>query len=538
MNSTTVTPETELLVDLLGPLINISYVPDFEKIPSVRYLNEQDIANIWQNNYPNHDAPRTAIDVIKRTLEVMCESKLRMRLIDKKILELVCRAKDFCNIKILSSIGTRQEKEQEYNTLCTELFNKAKELLIACSKALPKINHREISILEDDDFQNISIENYIKDTNNQKKGYRIVFDDDINYGILAENDSSVDHWISGIDCRDCSIDLNLALEDRLRIEKSNDVVNKIHDKFGKNKNWTVLKEYEMKLNGFYVYDDEDKKYINKCIETIENLVKNAPTQRDKPICVFLAGKPGTGKSFFVKCLANFLNISGCYPVTSLSGVAKDKFYHAVSNHISRAFDQNSTGNTCATIAFLDEVDTKGDHLAFRLLMDAMTGTRMDEYGMEKDRKLKSCTSTNLVWIFAGSGGAKREEFIECFKGDELKVEDFFDRIHFDIKLPSTDHPGQVILNFLSALKRLIQPNMHLIISTKVLHLFGQTRWKSSRQIMTICRVAFSKKYNPGLSQLKLEFRDFEDMDASPEFKKAYQELNDHKSCEKFIEIEC
>ncbi|OCA02731.1 hypothetical protein AC781_08825 [Akkermansia glycaniphila] len=171
-------------------------------------------------------------------------------------------------------------------------------------------------------------------------------------------------------------------------------------------------------------------------------------------------------------------------------------------------------------------------------MDAMTGTRMDEYGMEKDLKLKSCTSRNLIWIFAGSGGADREEFIKCFKCDELKVADFFDRIHFDIKLPSADHPGQVILTFLSSLKRLIAPNKELIIkiSIKVLYLFAQTRWKSSRQIMTICRVIFSKKYNANKNKFELNFEDFKDMDVSPEFEKIYKELMDVTFSEKTIEI--
>lgn len=538
MNSIITPPKTELLVDLIGPLINISCVPDFEQIPSVRYLHERDIASIWQNNYPKSDIPRSPEDVLERTLEVMCKSKLRMKLIDKEILEQVCKAKDFCDIKILSSLGSNEGDGTEYNELCKKLFQESKSLLISCSKALCKLNHREIPILEDQDFENTSIENYVNTPHSTEKKYRIVFDDDINYRVLAENRGNVDQWISGVDCCDCAKDLKIILEDRLRITKSGDVVNSITSMFNNKKSWDALQNYATTLKGFYVYNQKDREYIDKCIETIDNLIKNTSTQRDKPICVFLAGKPGTGKSFFVKCLAKFLKISENYPVTSLSGVARDKFYHAVNNHISRAFDQNLVEDTSPTIAFLDEVDTKGDHLAFRLLMDAMTGTRMDEYGMEKDFKLKSCTSRNLIWIFAGSGGADREEFIRCFKGEELKVADFFDRIHFDIKLPSADHPGQVILTFLSSLRRLLDPNKDLGIkfSIKVLYLFAQTRWQSSRQIMTICRVIFSKKYNAHNTQFELNFEDFKDMDVSPEFEKIYKELTDVTFSEKTIEI--
>jgi hypothetical protein len=101
-------------------------------------------------------------------------------------------------------------------------------------------------------------------------------------------------------------------------------------------------------------------------------------------------------------------------------------------------------------------------------------------------------------LFAGSIGKRREDFIEEFGKEERKVHDFFDRIHFDLILPSIDEPAQAQLIFLNAIRD-VQPNSKHItaiqIERPVLYLFGMTLWESARQIRTICRVAVSRKHD-------------------------------------------
>ena len=48
--------------------------------------------------------------MLERTLRAIKAPKLRMQLIDKKMLMLICRAKEFCNIKILTGMYRTPEQ--------------------------------------------------------------------------------------------------------------------------------------------------------------------------------------------------------------------------------------------------------------------------------------------------------------------------------------------------------------------------------------------------------------------------------------------
>lgn len=113
--------ETTIFIDLFGPLIDISQIPDFHGVNSVRYLSEDDIANLLSQRFPRHQGWRRE-DILSRTLEVLSESKLRLQLLDKKIIEQVCRAKTFCSIKIVSGVPDKR------------LFDAARDLLIEYSQ--------------------------------------------------------------------------------------------------------------------------------------------------------------------------------------------------------------------------------------------------------------------------------------------------------------------------------------------------------------------------------------------------------------------
>lgn len=205
------------------------------------------------------------------------------------------------------------------------------------------------------------------------------------------------------------------------------------------------------------------------------------------------GKPGSGKSFFVEQFTKFIGAAHNFPSTSLSGVSAEEFCEAIELHVEQVYNTKHLDNENLSVAFLDEVDTKGGgHYAFRFLMDAMTGIRTDRHGVAMNT-FKSGSLENLVWFFAGSGGVTRKEFVKNFRKEERKVTDFFDRIHFDLDLPSLDDPGQAILTLLNSIKTCWQQGAEgrypLSISGSVLLLFGCIKWRSARQIMTVCRIA-------------------------------------------------
>ena len=475
---------TEIIIDLIGPIIDISKIADFRNItPNIRYFHEDEIASILYQLRPGGRAWRSK-DIIELTKEAL-KGKSKAMLVDKEVLKLLCKAKSFSKISIISSAPD------------ADLFKSARHLLTTYSKHLCKEweNESQQNIqyraLEDSDFHRIKVEGAPKnlmDFINEKckKGtYRIVFDDNEDIDILANNSDLVQKWISGANDDKYLDKLKEEINRRWRI-------NELESKFPELIENKILNlsdsDYRLANNfNFYVFDPVIKERLVKNIKAIQTIITERQS-KDKPICVFLAGSPGTGKTFFVKKFAEFVE-AGNFPLASLSGVHEIKFYDAVRKHIDTVYRESNNENK-THIAFLDEVDTKAGIVPFRFLMDAMTGDLTNEDGVLENRQAK-----NLIWMFAGSAGSNREEFIAKFQEEGNKVRDFFDRVHFDLILPSVDNPGQAILTFLSSLIRPPHNGGYLnkiTVSKSVLNLFGRTVWKSAREIKTICRVACAK----------------------------------------------
>jgi hypothetical protein len=487
--------ENLLIVDLFGPIIDISRIPSFKGIDSVRYLKEDEIAKHLGKN--DGGEPWTGEEVLNKTEEYVKNKKIGPKLVDREILKQICGAKELCKIRIVSS--TRDT-----------LFVHAKELLINYSKNLLNyfypgdIKHH----LDEGDFEyfNSQDKKYNMMVGVKKSEHRIVFDDQYPE---CDKAGSVNAWISGIDTDKPADKLKDIIAEREYIRHSDEAISKISDKGS-----ICLSDYVV-FGEFLVFEREKRERIKLDVENIKQMVKTTANDKD-PVCVFLAGLPGTGKSFFVK---NFTkNIEGYkIPPTSLSGVPSNDFCDAVKLHIDEVYKDYDTKSTL--IAFLDEIDTKGDNYAFRLLMDAMTGDRANNQGVV-DRKIEK----KLVWFFAGSQGVTRKEFIESFRGDERKVVDFFDRIHFDIALPSVSDPGQSILTLLATIKKLKgEENAPKKISLKVLKLFSSSQWKSARQIVTTCRIAMSR-----LSGDVITSNIFGNIHVSDEFDRVYKALEEEK----------
>ena len=157
-------------------------------------------------------------------------------------------------------------------------------------------------------------------------------------------------------------------------------------------------------------------------------------------------------------------------------------------------------------------------------MDAMTGDATDSRGVRKIDK-----TNKLVWIFAGSAGLNRDEFIADFYDEDKKVADFFDRIHFDMILPTVQRPGQAILAFLSSLLSddICSRNKDegISVTKSVLYLFGQTVWKSARQIKTISRIACAKA---DFSRSNISLENFDEINISTEFTQSLKAMKNRE----------
>jgi hypothetical protein len=511
---------TELIVDLFGPIIDVSKVPDFSEIANARYLAEEDIAARLRQVYTRDYGWRKE-DILDRTYEILDNKKFNTQLIDRDVIKEICKAKKFgATVKIISHVPDEK------------LFSRAKKLIIKYTNFLSNSKvHGIETVLEDSDFLHLegdpekegykSYKAFIEEMDAayspENRPYRIVFTDnvDLDVPVGKGQEFPVKAWIIGMKNERYINELVNAIDDRKRAAEIETAIQLLAPSTQLN-----LRQFSI-MDGFYVYNSDIREDLTRNISNIESIVK-CSIGSSSPVCVFLLGAPGCGKSYFVKLFSKYIKAMEEFPEASLSGVSENSFSEAVCTHVRSVFDEatNLKANGKPRLAFLDEVDTKGGVLAFRLLMDAMTGTLTDDNGVDTKKK-----ATNLIWIFAGSAESTKERFISSFRNDDRKVEDFFDRIHFCLELPTVDNPGQAILTFLSSLKKLIlsdNKNLDDIkVSTGVLKLFGRTAWKSGRQITTVCRIAYA---NSCFSINNIRMENFEHIDVASAFKSAYNEM--------------
>lgn len=527
---------TEVVADCIGPLIDISKIKLFHDIEYVRYLNEKEIC---ERMPPKSEGYKWRPDeILAITKEALEHPKLAVRYIDADMVMQLCKAKTFCSIKIVSTVPDKK------------LFEHARRVLIDFANQMVKYNPDTIAnkgyiALVESDFEYLYPGNEKSDLPGillyyQKKvksgelnenSYKIAIDDDaLVFSTIAEMDEDIpsfQEWIGGIRENSPVKRLEEVLHKRRHIFDGAEVVEKMCEN-----NKIDLKSYAI-MDSYYVYDSDLRKKLENQKSDIENIIK-LKKSATKPICVFLAGTPGTGKSYFVKCFAKSMKCIEQYPVTSLSGVSSANFYDAIEYHVEQVYNAKYNDEQKVAIAFLDEIDTEGDYFAFRFLMDAMTGSRTNDKGVTMG-DFKSGTVENLVWFFAGSAGATRQEFMSQIKEDERKVIDFFDRIHFDMQLPAVENPGQAILTLMSAIDTFWGKNKPREISIKVLLAFACTRWTSTRSIMTICRVAAAHQKADTNETITLEL--FERIDTSEEFHKLCIYIGEHVKDERVIAIE-
>jgi hypothetical protein len=346
---------------------------------------------------------------------------------------------------------------------------------------------------QDGDFSGVV--RFLKDNSSDK--FTIVVDDGPPFSLTDAPDlepgKHYDVWLPGDTAPDRLPErLRRHLDARCTIDDARAVIESQCDGKIALNNYSAIPE-------FLVYRKQARTDLRKQVDTIKSLVQKEQG-KGRPICVFLSGAPGSGKSYFVEKCARVLGANDDYPITSLSGVSDERFDSAVDQHVELVFNREVSEQVA--VAFLDEIDTipKTHHAAFRLLMDAMTGNRTTELGLSM-KGSKSGKVAGLVWFFAGSAGRNREEFTRRLRKIDRKVTDFFDRIHFHIDLPGADHAGQAIVQALASIKKYDQARNRnssttrlgiKLIEKNALLLLGATPWSSVRQLDTICRLAIGR----------------------------------------------
>ena len=496
--------KSELIIDLLGPIIDMTKIPVLKEVPGGRYRDKDEMATILTKMGMAGFRRESVNSLIGEFLN----PAFHVSIIDMDVLERLVEAKRYAIIKIISSVKDTtllrdiiDKVIEKSEVLCKHLKRRRKErdtrYVQKGEDGQKGTNEEEdFKVLEWSDFVRIGSDEQIEGVGwassmndlikEDKEIYRIVFSEEKDD---LEDGGRVREWISGVSDKDCMEKLKEKIEKMKQIARIDHDLKKL---LPEGKEEITIGDYSVSKNfKFYVFEERARKGLESRITEIERILNAEKKDKrgDKPICVFLAGAPGAGKSYFVKLLTKSLRSDGECLSTSLSGVPGKMFAYAVKRHIVAVYEKCKKEKENNIVAFLDEVDTDGGGkiYAYRFLMDAMTGNVMDDTG----NLVKNAEARKLVWLFAGSAKISREEFVKEFYDHERKVADFFDRIHFYILLPSVQRSGQAILTFLSALDR-PEGKDRITVTQSVLYLFGRTVWKSARQIKTVCRIASAR----------------------------------------------
>lgn len=494
---------TRLVVDLFGPLINISEVDAFMGTDP-RYRTEDEIARHPRIRPKPGGATWSAADVSNETREYLEDPRRSLRLIDTQMCRILCNADSSTEIAIVSAAPDES-------------------VFLAAQRAILKYTNSFLhsSSLDEDNFfwmpapsatEPKGIARFLHEHPTAK--YTVVVDDSppFSFSALADLTESehYDEWFSGqLDKDSLQKTLRTALQARARV----------HDAFIQSIRDELSMPHYHAIDGFVVYDDKLRGDIKQKVKNIERVLQHETT--GTPICVFLGGPPGSGKSYFVKLCALRFGASEDFASTSLSSIPARRFVRAIERHIEIVYNRADT-KPQPSVAFLDEIDTviNKRESAFRFLMDAMTGSRTDDLGVTM-RNAKSGNVQGLVWFFAGSAGRTRREYVQKFSKVDRKVRDFFDRVHFSVELPGVDVAGQAILQALNSIRLYDKKKNIEMVHKNVLLLFGATPWTSSRQLNTVCRLALA---DPSRSGTRLELAEFYQLGTLKEFHDTYAQL--------------
>jgi len=473
--------KTRLIVDLIGPVIDISSIPLFRDL-DCRFDTEKQIADKLNSRAPilhHKEELNQKKYTEKEIFEVVIASLSRpsgIHLVEGATLNALYTALGAgFSVSLVSTVPDEN------------VFSSAKKAVESYLSAYPldypmreklKIEHINTQIKVDNNKSWIEKnECWRKYLGKEKEDhFTIIINDSSSEDLDITSDEGLfDEWIPGIIHQD-----DLSKRVKTIVDERKRWIEALKELRGRKE---INFEKMRAVGDFYVWNEDIRNKITKKWEDATVLRK--ALDDSKPVCVFLGGPPGSGKSYFVKqCLKGLGAQYSEFPTMSLSGVAPREYVNAIERHIEDVYRKDKK----STVAFLDEVDTAVEgNTSFRYLMDPMTGSPTDARGL-RISDVGFGEGQGLYWFFAGSAAGTRDSFVAAFYEKDKKVQDFFDRIQVYIELPGVSTPGEAMLQALVNLGQSKSGKSIIAIEKAVLLAFGSTNWESARQLQTACQL--------------------------------------------------
>lgn len=443
--------KSRIIIDLFGPLIDVSVLPPFRNIEKARYLSLPRLINAANQNKPLWQRRWNEQRVLSYVLTALKNRSPQNRLVDMKILEMLVKACGHGTQVVVVSTAPD-----------AAVFEAARRAIVdAAARFGGSDNLFEFKRI------NEKLENSWAETLTDLKKiddrYTHVLHDlpAADVGVITSD--LYDEWVPNQ--MSMSKDLQELLTQEIEREQRQVALIPWLD----TQETMSLDDYKV-IGDFMLFDEPKRMRLKQGIEDIIELRANRPNE---PVCVYLMGSSAAGKSFFVEQFRRKIDCQELqYAHSSLSGIADDvgQLFKAVEAHVREIVEKQ------ALVAFLDEVDTVVlKSTAFRYLMEPMTGKVRDSEGKFKEKL------GGVIWFVAGSSGKNRDEIIEAFlKKSNLKMGDFFSRIDMDIVLAGVDSPFDALLLGAAILKQ-EYPGLKEI-EKKVLLAYALAKWRDARQL--------------------------------------------------------
>lgn len=443
---------SRIVIDLFGPLIDISILPAFRNVPNARYLTEAELAGALNKRWYHKFFPWKKRKILLTVLAGFRILHKHAGLVDHKVLKQLIAATEYGTEVIIVSSVSDEHIFEAAKTAIEEEVDPDTESGRGCFLFKRALNGEATwnDILKE-----------LKD----KDRYTWVIHDR-SQADIGVDDSVVDEWVPHKSMPD-------------------DLQKVIHEVFAREERrapipWIdgikelTLRRYEA-VGKFLVFNTDLLRELRRKVENIQLLAGT------RVVPVLLSGDAGSGKSFFVEQYKDANHPGDEVAFASLAGATN--LEAAVSAHITDIVD------TGATLAFLDEVDTNVNNAyAFRFLTGPMLGLLTDDTGMKADHDLHA-----FVWFQAGSSGRTRDEFEKALYSRDKMVHDWLSRMDEIFEIPGVSAPFEAMLQGVAHMVHNL-PKLREI-EKSVLLFFAVTKWRDARAVGRIPELVSLKDNN-------------------------------------------
>lgn len=449
---------SRVLVDLFGPLIDISVLDFLSGVPDVRSATLEEIVSYL--NQGGRDRPWDVDKLVGRLISVLENwDYYDDRLLNIPALETLARALDRgTEVCVVTETPSAQLASKAYTVVCDAMTR------IRNGKKLPDC--LTFKHLADSETWTTALE----ELGRKEEKYTYVIHDnhpsDVLNGIPdpASKQSLYDEWFGSPDPEI----LDNLIRDALDREKRFSPLSWLADR-------TNLRISDFAVFGDYLIYDES---LRASVMQQAQSIKRRATE-GAPAVVVLGGPSGSGKSFFAE---QYIEAFG----HELAGDDHDT--EIARWDLSGVLDlQRSLAeflhDICArrsAFVLLDEVDTiVGGQAAFRFLMRPMSGKLPADSGRGVGIPLPV-----KVWFMAGSVGSSRKDWIKALSDVDRKIVDWTNRVFQWVELPEV----KSFEAMLQAANVLVPTSGDAVsIRRSVLAYFGLAEWRDVRHVRAVAQ---------------------------------------------------